>query len=184
MVIAHLGSVPCMLAMGFGLRRPIAVAAMFGFQVLMGASSPGMYAMSQILAGPQCVGPLGRDPELARQPLGHDLDLAHRLHRDCAPGISRSPSSAAAVVSAAWHRRLDRHGAEARADQVVERTCAGSIADRSLRAEHEAGGRVTCVTIPAGGYHNCRAPLSLLPNVASRQTLRAALPAHSMALKV
>jgi len=29
---------------------------MFGFQVLMGASSPGCYAMSQILAGPRASG--------------------------------------------------------------------------------------------------------------------------------
>ncbi len=29
---------------------------MFGFQVLMGASSPGVYAMSQILAGPRASG--------------------------------------------------------------------------------------------------------------------------------
>jgi cyanate permease len=29
---------------------------MFGFQILMGASSPGMYAMSQILAGPKASG--------------------------------------------------------------------------------------------------------------------------------
>ena len=29
---------------------------MFGFQVLMGASSPGIYAMSQILAGPRAAG--------------------------------------------------------------------------------------------------------------------------------
>ena len=55
MVIAHLGSVPCMLAMGFGSETE-AVAGMFGFQFLMGASSPGMYAMSQILAGPRASG--------------------------------------------------------------------------------------------------------------------------------
>jgi MFS family permease len=55
MVIAHLGSVPCMLAMGFGSETE-AVIGMFGFQFLMGASSPGMYAMSQILAGPRASG--------------------------------------------------------------------------------------------------------------------------------
>jgi MFS family permease len=55
MVVAHVGIVPCMLAMALGAQSA-AVAAMFGFQVLMGASSPGMYAMSQILAGPRASG--------------------------------------------------------------------------------------------------------------------------------
>jgi MFS family permease len=36
--------------------QTVAVASMFGFQVLMGASSPGVYAMSQILAGPRASG--------------------------------------------------------------------------------------------------------------------------------
>ena len=55
MVIAHSGSVVCMLLMGFA-SQSLAVAGMFGFQVLMGASSPGVYAMSQILAGPRASG--------------------------------------------------------------------------------------------------------------------------------
>jgi MFS family permease len=55
MVVAHLGSVGCMLAMALG-SESTAVAGMFGFQFLMGASSPGMYAMSQILAGPRASG--------------------------------------------------------------------------------------------------------------------------------
>lgn len=55
MFIAHAGSVPCMLAMGLGTQS-MAIAGMFGFQVMMGASSPGMYAMSQILAGPKSSG--------------------------------------------------------------------------------------------------------------------------------
>ncbi len=55
MFIAHVGSVPSMLAMGLGTQS-MAIAGMFGFQVLMGASSPGMYAMSQILAGPKASG--------------------------------------------------------------------------------------------------------------------------------
>jgi predicted MFS family arabinose efflux permease len=55
MVLAHAGAVPCMLGMAFGSQN-IAVASMFGFQVLMGASSPGVYAMSQILAGPRASG--------------------------------------------------------------------------------------------------------------------------------
>jgi len=55
MVVAHSGSVVCMLCMGFG-SESTAIAAMFGFQVLMGASSPGVYAMSQILAGARASG--------------------------------------------------------------------------------------------------------------------------------
>jgi MFS family permease len=55
MLIAHVGSVPCMLAMGLG-SQSMAIAGMFGFQVMMGASSPGMYAMSQILAGAKASG--------------------------------------------------------------------------------------------------------------------------------
>jgi MFS family permease len=55
MVVAHAGAVPCMLGMALG-SQSIAVASMFGFQVLMGASSPGVYAMSQILAGPRASG--------------------------------------------------------------------------------------------------------------------------------
>ena len=55
MLISHIGSVPSMLAMGLG-TQDMAIAGMFGFQILMGASSPGMYAMSQILAGPKSSG--------------------------------------------------------------------------------------------------------------------------------
>jgi MFS family permease len=55
MLIAHVGSIPAMLCMGLGTES-MAVAGMFGFQIMMGASSPGMYAMSQILAGPRASG--------------------------------------------------------------------------------------------------------------------------------
>jgi MFS family permease len=55
MVVAHAGAVPCMLGIALG-SQTVAVASMFGFQVLMGASSPGVYAMSQILAGPRASG--------------------------------------------------------------------------------------------------------------------------------
>jgi cyanate permease len=55
MVIAHGGLVGCMLLMASG-ERSVAIVGMFGFQVLMGASSPGVYAMSQILAGPRASG--------------------------------------------------------------------------------------------------------------------------------
>jgi MFS family permease len=55
MVVGHVGSVPCMLAMALGSQSE-ALAGMFVFQVLMGAASPGMYAMSQILAGARASG--------------------------------------------------------------------------------------------------------------------------------
>ena len=55
MVVAHAGAVPCLLGMAFG-SQTVAVVSMFIFQVLMGASSPGVYAMSQILAGPRASG--------------------------------------------------------------------------------------------------------------------------------
>jgi cyanate permease len=55
MVVAHVGLALCLLGMGFG-NESTAVAAMFGFQLLMGASAPGIYAMSQILAGPRASG--------------------------------------------------------------------------------------------------------------------------------
>jgi MFS family permease len=55
MVLAHSGSVVCMLCMAWG-SESLAIAGMFGFQLLMGASSPGVYAMSQILAGPRASG--------------------------------------------------------------------------------------------------------------------------------
>jgi MFS family permease len=55
MVVAHAGAVPCMLGMAMGSQN-VAVACMFVFQALMGASSPVVYAMSQILAGPRASG--------------------------------------------------------------------------------------------------------------------------------
>jgi MFS family permease len=55
MVVAHAGIVPCFLAMALG-SQTAAIAGMFGFQILMGISSPGVYAMSQILAGPRASG--------------------------------------------------------------------------------------------------------------------------------
>jgi MFS family permease len=55
MVVAHSGAVVCMLSMALG-SQTTALAGMFAFQVLMGASSPGVYAMSQILAGPRASG--------------------------------------------------------------------------------------------------------------------------------
>ncbi len=55
MVLTHSGSVLCMLAMALG-PRPLALAAIFGYQVLCGAQSPGVYAIPQILAGPRATG--------------------------------------------------------------------------------------------------------------------------------
>jgi len=55
MVVAHLGSAVCLLCMAFG-AKPAALGGMFVYQVLCGASSPGIYAMSQLLAGPKATG--------------------------------------------------------------------------------------------------------------------------------
>jgi MFS family permease len=55
MAVAHLGSVACMLAMAVGSPW-LALAGMFVYQALCGASSPGVYAMCQILAGPRASG--------------------------------------------------------------------------------------------------------------------------------
>jgi MFS family permease len=55
MAVAHIGFVVCMLCMALG-SRPWALGALFMFQVLSGVSSPGAFAMSQILAGPHAAG--------------------------------------------------------------------------------------------------------------------------------
>ena len=55
MAVAHVGYVICMLCMAMG-SQAVAIGAMFVYQVLTGASSPGIYAMSQILAGPRASG--------------------------------------------------------------------------------------------------------------------------------
>ena len=52
MGIAHLGSVACMLSMGLG-STSWAVAALFASQILSGLSSPGTFAIPQLLAGPK-----------------------------------------------------------------------------------------------------------------------------------
>ena len=59
---------------------------MFIFQVLMGASSPGVYAMSQILAGPRASGRWVGIQNSLGQPVRRDLALAHRLSSSIAPG--------------------------------------------------------------------------------------------------
>jgi MFS family permease len=55
MAVAHLGSVVCMLAMAVGSPK-LALVSVFVYQALCGASSPGVYAMCQILAGPRASG--------------------------------------------------------------------------------------------------------------------------------
>ncbi len=55
MAVAHLGSVACMLGMALG-SPALALTSMFIYQALCGASSPGVYAMCQILAGPRASG--------------------------------------------------------------------------------------------------------------------------------
>jgi nitrate/nitrite transporter NarK len=55
MAAAHLGSVVCMLTMAMGSPR-LALISLFVYQALCGASSPGVYAMCQILAGPRASG--------------------------------------------------------------------------------------------------------------------------------
>jgi MFS family permease len=55
MAVAHLGSVACMLAMAMGSSK-VALVSLFVYQALCGASSPGVYAMCQILAGPSASG--------------------------------------------------------------------------------------------------------------------------------
>lgn len=55
MAISHLGFVGCMLAMALG--SPTAgLAALFVYQVLCGAQSPGVYAIPQILGGARATG--------------------------------------------------------------------------------------------------------------------------------
>jgi MFS family permease len=51
MVVAHLGTVVCMLAIAFG-SQPWALAGIFAYQVITGAASAGVFAIPQILAGP------------------------------------------------------------------------------------------------------------------------------------
>jgi MFS family permease len=55
MAMAHIGYVACMVCLAVG-SKPWALGALFFYQVFSGASSPGVYAMSQILAGPRAAG--------------------------------------------------------------------------------------------------------------------------------
>jgi len=51
MVVAHVGTVLCMLSIAFG-SQPWAIAGIFIYQVITGAASAGVFAIPQILAGP------------------------------------------------------------------------------------------------------------------------------------
>jgi MFS family permease len=51
MVVAHLGTVACMLGIAFA-SQPWALAGIFAYQVLTGAAAAGVFAIPQILAGP------------------------------------------------------------------------------------------------------------------------------------
>ena len=51
----HLGAIVCMLCMALG-PRPVALASIFVYQALCGMQSPGVFAISQILAGPAAAG--------------------------------------------------------------------------------------------------------------------------------
>jgi MFS family permease len=51
----HLGAIVCMLCMAVG-PRTVALACIFIYQALCGISSPGVFAISQILAGPAAAG--------------------------------------------------------------------------------------------------------------------------------
>jgi MFS family permease len=51
----HLGAIACMLCMALG-PRPVALASIFIYQALCGLQSPGVFAISQILAGPAASG--------------------------------------------------------------------------------------------------------------------------------
>jgi MFS family permease len=51
----HFGAIVCMLCMALG-PRPVALASIFIYQALCGIGSPGVFAVSQILAGPAAAG--------------------------------------------------------------------------------------------------------------------------------
>jgi MFS family permease len=55
MVAYHVGSVACMLCIALGTQS-WAVAGIFVYQLLSGISSPGIFAIAQILAGPSASG--------------------------------------------------------------------------------------------------------------------------------
>jgi MFS family permease len=55
MAVASIGAVGCMLTMGYGSRN-LAIAGIFAYQVLAGASAAGLYALSEIFGGTVATG--------------------------------------------------------------------------------------------------------------------------------
>jgi MFS family permease len=55
MAAAHVGTVACMLCIALGTQS-WAIAGIFVYQILCGMSSPGVYAIPQILSGPGAAG--------------------------------------------------------------------------------------------------------------------------------
>jgi MFS family permease len=55
MAATHLGSAASVLLMALG-NRPLCLFGIFFYQVLCGVQSPGVYAMSEVLAGPKAAG--------------------------------------------------------------------------------------------------------------------------------
>ena len=55
MAVVHVGAVVCMLVMAFG-SAPLAIASIFVYQALNGASAAGLYAIPEILGGTQATG--------------------------------------------------------------------------------------------------------------------------------
>lgn len=55
LALVHVGAVLCMLAMAFG-PAPLAIVSIFVYQALNGASAAALYAVPEILGGPQATG--------------------------------------------------------------------------------------------------------------------------------
>ena len=55
MAVAHLGGIACMLGVVL-LPQTGSIAALFVFELISGASYPGIYAIPQIIAGPEATG--------------------------------------------------------------------------------------------------------------------------------
>jgi MFS family permease len=55
MAVVHVGAVACMLAMAYG-SAPLAIASIFVYQALNGASAAGLYAIPEILGGTRATG--------------------------------------------------------------------------------------------------------------------------------
>ena len=52
---AHIGFIACMICMALG-PRPVALSCIFIYEILCGLQSPGVFAVSQIIAGPPAAG--------------------------------------------------------------------------------------------------------------------------------